>query len=303
MDEPTTWWPRFQQTTLTKSISPGDRARIESKLGSAEALVRKTPYATPRGFAVRPAWGYDGTPDRSRLSAYELSIVVHLRCSKYDEHGSDLTFAFNPNPQAWSESDRPMPDERGDGLYYERARSEPLFGSIATYGHFQEENSEGVYILFTANGESPTLPVTREEYLRALIFSVEGKDQEKIKTAADAARAQARIMNEARAETDKRIAGLTVFGDKLRARIAAMSREERASPAFVLDLDEFVSPGTPNARAIVRENRAFYRPRSSPLEARALLVRLPNTHKELRDQQRQMLDQLDWPAVKRLVNP
>ena len=60
-------------------------------------------------------------------------------------------------------------------------RSEPLFGSTAAYGHFEELNSEGIFLLFTTGGESPTIPVTREEYLRAVIFTLEGKNQEKMK--------------------------------------------------------------------------------------------------------------------------
>lgn len=66
----------------------------------------------------------------------------------------------------------------------ERVRTTTLFGATATFGRFHEEPSEGLYVLFTAGGQSPTLPVSREEYLRAMIFTLEGKDQEKIKAAA-----------------------------------------------------------------------------------------------------------------------
>ena len=61
--------------------------------------------------------------------------------------------------------------------------------------------------------------------------------------------------DEARARGGK---ALTVFGDRLRAEIAAMTPQERASPAWVIGTD-FVSPGTPNASAIVRWNPDFYR--------------------------------------------
>jgi hypothetical protein len=85
---------------------------------------------------------------------------------------------------AWSLGDRPMVDENGTGMYTERARTPTLFDASATFGHFQEENGEGFYVLFAPAGQSPTLPVTREEYLRAMIFTLEGKDQAKVKDAA-----------------------------------------------------------------------------------------------------------------------
>jgi hypothetical protein len=83
----------------------------------------------------------------------------------------------------WSEGDRPMLDEAGDGLYFERLRTEKLLGASSGYGHLEEVNGEGLYLLFTSNGESPTLPATREEYLRAMIFTLEGRNQERLKDA------------------------------------------------------------------------------------------------------------------------
>jgi len=180
-NEPVAWWPRRVFDTYN-AASPRDRAVMEPMLSAVEALVRKTSYGTPRGFTVRPAWSSGVKPTSpSAPRFYEFGTVIFYACSVYDEHGSDLTITFNPDPQSWSEGDRPMLDENGDGLYYERVRSEPLFGATATFGHFEQENTEGLFVLFTAGGESPTVPVTREEYLRASILTLEGKNQEKVK--------------------------------------------------------------------------------------------------------------------------
>ena len=56
-------------------------------------------------------------------------------------------------------------------------------------------------------------------------------------------------------------------------------------------------------RAIVRKNPAFYRARTSPLEARAILVSMPNGYKELWPQQEALYKQFDWAALKKMVNP
>jgi hypothetical protein len=185
------WGSRFVGDGV-REFPPAERAIVDANLKAAEEMVRKTNYGTPRGFAVRPSWSYGdrtrhpltwgtGNPTRNPVLWYQYATIVYHACSKYDEYGSGFTIQFNPDPQAWSESDRPRLDENGDALYTERRPIEPLFGSTATYGHLEAPNSEGIFILFTSGGASPTIPVTREEYLRAVILSLEGKNQEKVK--------------------------------------------------------------------------------------------------------------------------
>lgn len=344
------WWPRFVANAGGNTLSAADRATVEARLGAIEALMRKTPYATPRGMAVQPWFSYHEMTNRTELYTYGFVLATFGRCSKYDEGGAHLLLDINPKPMAWSEGDRPMPDEGGDGLYTERVRTPALFGTTATFGRFQDENTEGVYLLFTTGGQSPTVPVTREEYLRAVIFSLEGKNGEKVKTAAaivsktpyerwmeeaperktrheelyaivaktdpsQAAKMRADMEKAELAETEKlkkgdayeraqlgkNLAGLTAMGDRYRAQIAAMTPAERTSPAFVVGLD-LVSAGTPDAHAIVRKDPTFYRAASSPLEPRAILVRMPNARKDDRSQQAELYKQLDWAAIKKMVN-
>lgn len=223
-DEQVPWWERrvFGKPPANRA----ERAAIEANMGSAEDLVRKTAYATPRGFAVRPTWSFGDPPTGSQLSRYEYATTTFAECSKSDEHGSDFTVAFNPEPQQWSEGDRPMPDENGDGLYTERLRSEPLFGTTATFGHFQEENALALQLLFTVGGESPTIPATREEYLRALIFTLEGKNQEKVKEALEfASKTKYQRWLESAAERKKGIedvvAGVTMVDPSLAKKVRA----------------------------------------------------------------------------------
>lgn len=105
-----------------------------------------------------------------------------------------------------------------------------------------------------------------------------------------------------RTELGKNLALFNAIGDKLRAQIAAMSPQERASPAFLVG-DTLAAAGAPNTYAVVRANPAFYRARRSPVEPRAVLVLMPNSYKELWRQQEQLYTQLDWAAIKKMVNP
>jgi len=157
-------------------------------LSAAEAIARNTSYGTPRGFTVTPTWNYSAGVAPGELRRYEFWAMISHDCRKYDESGSDITIVFNPGPMSWSEGDRPMSDDNGDGLFMERVRGKPMFGALATFGDFERGDTEGFYLLFT-NGASPTRPVSREEYLRAWIFSAEGKNGA---TAASAATAHSR---------------------------------------------------------------------------------------------------------------
>lgn len=345
------WWPRFYANAGAETLAAAERATIEARLLAVESLMRKTNYATPRGFAVIPRFNIHEIRDRTQLYPYSFALQTALRCSKYDEHAADLRVLINPDPMTWSQGDRPWPEERGDGQYREMIRTPALFGSTATFGRFHAINDQGLVVLFTTGGESPTLPVSREEYLRAQIFALEGKDQEKVKEAAalvsktpyerwmedaparkkrndemlavitqvapaEAAKVRADMERNELAETEKlrkadaferaqlgkNMAALTAAGDTYRAQIAAMTPKERSSPAFLLGYD-LVPAGTPQAYAMVRKNPAFYRARNSPFEPRAIVVMMPNTHKEYWDEQERLYKELDWAAIKKMVNP
>lgn len=290
------WWPRSYLSPTTAS----ERAAMDPLLAAVEALARKTAYGSPRGYAVRPAWSYGGElRDKARLHSWFFAPVLFFECSKYDEHGADLEITFNPSPMTWSQSDRPLLDESGDGLYQESLRSEPLFGSTATYGHFEEPNSEGLFVLFTRAGESPTVPVTREAWIRAQIFTFEGKNQEKLK---EAIAATLQLYANDSIGREKTLAGLKAPGNRMRSQIEAMTPDVRASPAWTNGLD-LVPAGTPGAFAIVRENPSFYRARTSPFEVRAILVRWPGAREEMKAIHEQVYREFDWEGLKKLLAP
>lgn len=345
-NEPGPWWPTAVQENW-RHIPSAEQPIISANQAAAEAIVKKTAYRTPRGFAAKPWLQFGDDPRPNEVRSYSYNVFGFVRCNIHDEHAFDISVIFNPRPMAWSEGDRPMPDENGDGLFTERARSATLFGSKVTFGRIHEENTLGFAVLFTAGGESPTIPVTREEYLKALIFTTEGKNGELLAEATTVRRkeyqawlaraADRKKENEqilatlatqdpskvakTRAEMEKAEKGAGEFlkmladqegneggarvssaGDRIRARLASMTPQERAAHAWLVG-DDFVAPGTPNANAVVRQNPAFYRARTSPAEVRAILVKMPNRMQiEVREQHLQAYTQFDWAAVKRLLS-
>jgi hypothetical protein len=348
----TEWFPRGVSKSESSPPSAADRATIAATLTAVEALVRNTVLGTPRGYEIQPWWVYDTPVSRSRLSQYYLRVSLWCPSrASGTEPSPTLEITFNPDPVRWSEGDRPMLDEKGDGLYFERVRTATRFGAVATYGDFDENkriDTQGLFVLFTAGGESPTLPVSREEYLRAMIFTLEGKDQETVKklatektpyqlwlegtaqrkkdreqlyatlVAIDPAQAaqvrkdleKVEVETAANFKKDEALdrelrsqglANLTGAGDRFYPQIADMTPRERASAAWVIGTHELVPAGTPNANAVVRANPAFYRARRSPVEPRAVLVRVQAPYVALMAVHQQMYRQLDWAALKRMV--
>ena len=336
--------PRWYQDAR-KSIGQSERAAIEAKQASVESLVHNATSVSSPEFAYGDYWSYGDPPPRNQVRSYGYYAASFIRCHRVNVHGADFIVQFNPRPMAWSEGDRPMPDENGDGLFTERSRSETQFGSFATFGVFHQENSEGIFILFAAPGESPTIPVTREEYIKALLFNAEGKNGAGVAEASTVRRkqyeewlanaAERKQRNEqilamlakqdpskvakARADMEQAEKGageflkkaadeeratplsrVTVYGDRLRAQLAAMTPQERASPAWVIGFD-FVAPGTPGASAIVRENRNFYRVRQNSSELHTILVHMPNVGPKVSDQHAQLFREFDWETLKRLL--
>jgi len=88
---------------------------------------------------------------------------------------------------------------------------------------------------------------------------------------------------------------------RLRDELAAMTPEERASPAWAGGTD-LMPARAPNALRVVKENPAVFRARGSAAEPRAILVILREPSAALVQAQNQLHRELDWAAVRRLLD-
>jgi len=87
----------------------------------------------------------------------------------------------------------------------------------------------------------------------------------------------------------------------LRDQLAAMTPEERASPAWAGGTD-LMPAGAPNALRVVRENPALFRVTGSPADPRAILVILREPTGAIVQAQARLHRELDWAAVRRLLD-
>jgi hypothetical protein len=113
-------------------------------------------------------------------------------------------------------------------------------------------------------------------------------------------------------EIERELTRITLWGDRWRARIAAMSPAERNAPAWMDFMDasgefRFVEPGSTNSYQVVQENPGFLKTRRSRIEVRSIIVRLstsltcetPAVHRAVW----QTYKKLDWAALGRLLEP
>src|SRR5690349_16254758 len=68
------WWPRFTAKLGAETLTAAERATVERRLGAVEALARKSPYATARGFAVEPIFGFHEITNRTQLYPYLFAL-------------------------------------------------------------------------------------------------------------------------------------------------------------------------------------------------------------------------------------
>jgi hypothetical protein len=341
------WLPR--ETKLDPSLTTAEKATILKRLNEIERLVLQVPeLARPDGFLVRPAvhaaaheiWPViQGHPKgHNVVQAFELSARPAIK----GEEMTCLSIIVNPLPIAlflWHPQND-LEDGKGDRLYIEHPFGETMPGALLAYADkvfdadepvppvkpigLSPKNQSYYAVFFSADGISPWLEVTRQEYLEALIWNGETKHLDQIKrgrelltktryqqwmeeapkrkrerdealaTAEKANPSQAAAMRKEletterqiteqlkaaeeqdRAENARELATATP-DDQFRARLAAMTPAERAMPAWTNKgggVDEFFQPNAPGAVRIVRANPAFYRPRSSRIEPRGVMLR------------------------------
>jgi hypothetical protein len=327
------WYARSERLN---SPTPSERAIIVRNLTAAERLVWSSPgYGQPRGFEVTPHWAGSGAAPPGGLRSYSVQIGVHVPRRSSTNTNPYATIHFNPDLGRLS--DGGLRSESGEWYYHERPRAPIGYGATLVYGAFGVSNSS-LLVLFTAHDQDPMLPVSREEYLRARIHEI---DRDTKRAGAnvtktpyqqwmDGAAQRKKNLDQMLARlTDRDLAEKTRAGfekqeretaealkareprdvetksfdpaGKLRDQLAAMTPQERASQAWAAGVD-LMPAGAPGALRVVRVDPAFLRARGSAADARAILVILREPPPALVEAQTQLHRDLDWSALRRLLD-
>jgi hypothetical protein len=164
--------------------------------------------------------------------------------------------------------------------------------------------------------EAPQRKAIRDAAVAQVMATDRAKGEELRKTLEQTEQEVGQRMKEAEAserQEARALADAPSRSGQLRARLQAMSPEERAQQAFLLATDaasmDFVTADTPQAEPLVAYNPAFYRaPGSLPLRARSIVVYMEIEGDPIPDSA--LLDQvmvkvfktLDWAAIARLLD-
>jgi hypothetical protein len=148
-------------------------------------LLRKVPVlAEPDGFEVGEymKWRSFGRDQRrGDLFSYDYGLNFWSPTYKIDgEVMTSVVFTVNPYPDllagGWAELSRDSDGPAG-GIWVERPRGPDYHGGVV-FDKLERSSASFIQVLFTLPGEFPTVPVSRERFLKAEIARSSGPDSE-----------------------------------------------------------------------------------------------------------------------------
>jgi hypothetical protein len=233
---PRGWSHLYKPSINYKGITPADRAFAMARLAEIEQVFYRIPLlANPTEFVVRkqffggtrPLWVPNGTA-RYNLFIWFFGDFLPSR-EIVGEGCTCIEISVNAEPVPLQY------DEHGIPIFIEKDPGDAIPGATAVYrGHPTDEREVHVSVTFTRGGEFPFEPLSREEYLRARIIDIEGKQGEKVagfrkaleKTAYEQWMEGAAQRKQDREALAARLKGIRT-PDEIARQIAAMEANER----------------------------------------------------------------------------
>jgi hypothetical protein len=173
-------WRAEYPPALGELMTAAERAAAMATLAEIERILWRVPeLARPRGFEVLKQEFGGSTPlgERGVLEyGYYLWFFVPSKAIAGDGPKCITVTVNHPGPAH-------LVDESGRGLIIEKEIGVPKPGATIAHEGLRWDtptaDRQPGYNTFTPRGVSPWLPVTREQYLRALILTEEGKNGER----------------------------------------------------------------------------------------------------------------------------
>lgn len=288
-DKPGTWRLtselRYVAAANLFRLKEAEHKALAAKMDTLVSVVRGTAvFNPPVGFFVAAVTAYD-IPSNFCLVRQDCTVIPampQLNLYFYDilaEPGGQTTWdkamsceahvRVNDLEHAISAGGHIQGAQTPEGRWIWLLPQEK--GRIAGFPTYNYENIEEKVVL-AKPGRRVFVPITREEFISALIYSRELRIvQEALQAHREDQQVNARALQAERLRTDERL-------QSLRAELARLGPAERASPAWYAWAQKgtgsgLVAPGAPNARQLVSTNPAYF-DRSLPRSA----IQLISTH-------------------------
>jgi hypothetical protein len=169
-------WPFYYQPNIRyEGMTQAERAAAFATLKHIEQIFLRIPeLANPTEFVVRKQYFGGARPIPVPNGLVQYSLGIHF----FGRIGSDrkvasagctcigVTVNFYPNVA--------RKDEQGRDLILDEEPGPTIPGAATTVGSMPESGPGGVNVMFTRHGAYPWEPVSREAYLRALFYELEG---------------------------------------------------------------------------------------------------------------------------------
>ena len=173
----TGWLPRVVADHVPQ-LTASERAAALATLEQIERIIMAVPeLADPSGFQVVPHFSFGDTrlPGTNNVVSYRYSLMFYVPAQRSAAASCECLSVIVNFPPITSPG-MPYHDERGREIYIEPPRSAVLPAATQVYDRLSPNARSSVTVLFTQRGELPWSTVTREEFYRAVIYDVEGKD-------------------------------------------------------------------------------------------------------------------------------
>ncbi len=181
----TGWLPRYVDMS---NIPSANRAAAVARLEAIEQLVKQVPeLAHPNGFEIMTSFiggtkrtGQGNSEHPEYVTEYQLHVGFYVpKKMPRTDPNADIVFVVNASDNGTKEL-----DARGRHVLIEEGRWPKWPFSTVTYGTSPTGSFNAGEIFqatawFTAGGEFPWIPMSREDYYNWLIASAEGNNGEK----------------------------------------------------------------------------------------------------------------------------
>jgi hypothetical protein len=350
------WLPRTSAlATPTFAVTPTERAAAIERLEAVEAVLRRVPVLTnPKGFDVggHVRW-IDSTPGELFGYQYRLRFFSPSFAAS-PEATAVLVVTFNEYVAlargAWVPFGAVASTEEGK-IYLEPFRVRPLERmppGTTVYDQLEPGVHSMTRVVLTAGKEPPVVPVSAERFLTAIIDETEPGERAIFAASPSSAYEQwlseaptrEQLLEQMPPEARKKIEATwrdvgerlkaqeasdrallertrpLALAPKLRARLAAMTAEERATPAWLANRTgngayALAPPETPDAGRLIALNPAFFRSGGSRVVVRLINVYLTQeephergagVNQSVNRAMYAIYQTLDWAALARILD-
>lgn len=175
-------WLPPEAPRLEGGLTAAQRQTAIARLEAIKNLLLQVPeLAQPNGFEVQPRlvggyrmYGPGRTARPGNVVEYVLQLWIYYPTKKQAGEGCTC-IEIRVNPTGFMGGDVII-DAEGREIYMQMERGPAVPGATQVFGELSPDYRSIVDVLFTAGGQLPWKPITREQYLRATILHTEGKD-------------------------------------------------------------------------------------------------------------------------------